>query len=702
MVGRAATGAVNADLHQGLDLVISASWTVIIGFLLMLPLGLLNAAQGHPMLVELKNGETLNGHLVSCDTWMNLTLKEVVQTSPEGDKFFRLPEVYVRGNNIKYLRVPDDIVDLVKDQQQNQPSSRGRGGPVGRGEHGGRDRGRGPNILQGSSGSERRQHVHCRSRNTRTQHWPLQSINPHQTRRELRDDFFQSRSSVSYETRGRGLQETYDDLWAMCRKADYLKVQALVEHLIKVRGEKPNRRIYDALILANAHAEYGSPAEVTKLLQEMDDEGITADSATYHAVIRVLAIHPDHLLRTDILSCLRQRWYSLTKEGYHDLVTGLIRERQLELALQYLETMQVNQIRVSPWLFDMLIYTLCDVGEFDEAVRLVHQRLDLGELMISGGLWYHLLDTASRAIHHQGTLFVYNARVVTSYLNPPSGVCTNILICAARHGDAKLATAVLRKLSERSGSSLQLQHYESLIEAYITAGDLFSALDLLTTMLTAGQAPTESSTRPIFIYLKRSRHHPMMAVHVLEELRDQARPIPIAALNTVLQAYIQQGNLPAALHVYNSISLYTASPPTERPQKPLVPNTTTFNGLLRGCAQAKDKAKAMFLASEMVALQVRPNALTYDRLVLVCLTGDQDLTDAWRYVEEMRGWGFAMRGGTAVALARKACEHKDERVWGLSKAKGGMLETWKVDQLMSEYWGKTPDAAGERARTVEA
>lgn len=47
-----------------------------------LPLGLLNAAQGHPMLVELKNGETLNGHLVMCDTWMNLTLKEVVQTSP--------------------------------------------------------------------------------------------------------------------------------------------------------------------------------------------------------------------------------------------------------------------------------------------------------------------------------------------------------------------------------------------------------------------------------------------------------------------------------------------------------------------------------------------------------------------------------------------------------------------------------------------
>ncbi|KAJ5604520.1 hypothetical protein N7510_009674 [Penicillium lagena] len=55
------------------------------------------------MLVELKNGETLNGHLVNCDNWMNLILREVVQTSPEGDRFFRLPEVYIRGNNVCLL-----------------------------------------------------------------------------------------------------------------------------------------------------------------------------------------------------------------------------------------------------------------------------------------------------------------------------------------------------------------------------------------------------------------------------------------------------------------------------------------------------------------------------------------------------------------------------------------------------------------------
>ncbi|KAG8167036.1 hypothetical protein KVR01_002725 [Diaporthe batatas] len=96
------------------------------------------------MLVELKNGETLNGHLVNCDTWMNLTLKEVVQTSPEGDRFTRLPEAYVKGNNIKYLRVPDEIIDIVKEQQANhQGGFRGGRGGQNRGDHGGRGGDRG-------------------------------------------------------------------------------------------------------------------------------------------------------------------------------------------------------------------------------------------------------------------------------------------------------------------------------------------------------------------------------------------------------------------------------------------------------------------------------------------------------------------------------------------------------------------------------
>ncbi len=47
----------------------------------MLPLTLLKTAENHPMLIELKNGDTYNGRLVSCNVFMNICLKDVICTS---------------------------------------------------------------------------------------------------------------------------------------------------------------------------------------------------------------------------------------------------------------------------------------------------------------------------------------------------------------------------------------------------------------------------------------------------------------------------------------------------------------------------------------------------------------------------------------------------------------------------------------------
>lgn len=67
--------------------------------------------------MELKSGETFNGHLINCDSYMNLTLNHVFQTSPLGDQFFQLPECYLRGNTIKYIRVNEDLLQSIKTQQ---------------------------------------------------------------------------------------------------------------------------------------------------------------------------------------------------------------------------------------------------------------------------------------------------------------------------------------------------------------------------------------------------------------------------------------------------------------------------------------------------------------------------------------------------------------------------------------------------------
>ena len=56
----------------------------------MLPLTLLKAAENHPMLIELKNGDTYNGRLVSCNVFMNVCLKDVICTSKVSAGIFYL------------------------------------------------------------------------------------------------------------------------------------------------------------------------------------------------------------------------------------------------------------------------------------------------------------------------------------------------------------------------------------------------------------------------------------------------------------------------------------------------------------------------------------------------------------------------------------------------------------------------------------
>ncbi|CAB4066649.1 LSM4 [Lepeophtheirus salmonis] len=90
----------------------------------MLPLSLLRTAQNHPMLVELKN---------------------VICTSRDGDRFWRMQECYIRGSTIKYLRIPDDVIEMVKDDVMTKGSGRVGGRGRGRGGFnvGGRGRNRG-------------------------------------------------------------------------------------------------------------------------------------------------------------------------------------------------------------------------------------------------------------------------------------------------------------------------------------------------------------------------------------------------------------------------------------------------------------------------------------------------------------------------------------------------------------------------------
>jgi len=214
-------------------------------------------------------------------------------------------------------------------------------------------------------------------------------------------------------------------------------------------------------------------------------------------------------------------------------------------------------------------------------------------------------------------------------------------------------------------------------------------------MSKAGLEPDSSTTRPIYLHLSQAPDLPFKAWEVLKSLSNDDHVIPAAAANVVIEASIAVGRFEDAVELYKE--LYTICEGG--------PDTETFNVILQSASRRRNKDLAMFLASEMQALGVKPDLLTYDRLILVCLRED-DYEDAFRYLEEMtevgkqreeagqKGWW--MRGGTATAMVRRCVVAGDERAWdildkmdkrgiGNYKLRGWVKENWKGAPRMVEH-----------------
>jgi len=96
---------------------------------------------------------------------------------------------------------------------------------------------------------------------------------------------------------------------------------------------------------------------------------------------------------------MRQRWITLTANGWHDVITGYIREGQIEQALEGIEQVQQAGVSIQGWLYDMVVYALCDADEPDEALRIMQDQIAAGNYNVSHSVWYYVFDNGCKLLH---------------------------------------------------------------------------------------------------------------------------------------------------------------------------------------------------------------------------------------------------------------------------------------------------------------
>lgn len=379
----------------------------------------------------------------------------------------------------------------------------------------------------------------------------------------------------------------------------------------------------------------------------------TGSSANRSFPIQTLAIHPDHLLRTEIMRKLRDRWLPLSPAGWHNVVAGYIRERQYEMALETFERMELQHIPVQDWLFRLLVYNIIDAGEFDEALRLMRSRVEAGH-NISPNLWFLALDLASAALHGPLTTYIWNEQVELGYINPSHGVCDNVLIIASRTGNIKLATAVLGLLAQRT-ANFKSSDYETVIEAYIAANDMEYALRVLCMMGATVVGAHESSVRSILSHWITTDSNPRDIWATLKKLKEEEKlEIPFAAANGVIELCALQSDADTSLELYREFHTVCTTGV----------ETSTFNHLIDLCRRTKKREMGAFFIKEMIRMRLLPSRKTYENLVMFCLDSGY-YEDAYKYLLEMNGSGFGLTQGVKKSISEKCSGLTDEHAIAL-------------------------------------
>ncbi|KAF8249963.1 hypothetical protein K440DRAFT_659939 [Wilcoxina mikolae CBS 423.85] len=446
---------------------------------------------------------------------------------------------------------------------------------------------------------------------------------------------------------------------------------AAASQYVSTGSLSPSLELYNVLMSAAAGARHDSMKSAAfQLLAEMKTRGIQPNAPIYYSLLRLLAKSPDYLRRAEVLQEMQQRWFALNDEAWAWVVQGYIKDRQMELAVDMVLEREGRGFEVGNAVYRDLIAGLTQVGEVNEALRILVRIEGVdGERYWKGTLkqerrkkmWFDLLLVAARDMRYETTKYTWNkirgAKTLLPLFNPPTGLCDIVLNCAARYGDAALAEDVVGYLND-SEIPLHEHHYAAQIEAYAlsTPPNVPKIFSTLASMHAADIPPHKHTARAALPILSSSRTAADSAAAALAPNNTN----PLASVELVMAAYTQLPDLAAAMQIYTSLPTLTSAKPT----------THTVNILLSGCADAKNSELAMYLVAEMRAMHVRPDAASYDALVRVC----SPKQEAFLYLEEMKAAGFRAARRTYVDLIT-TCVNAGDR----ERAEMVMKEMAEVD-----------------------
>lgn len=247
-------------------------------------------------------------------------------------------------------------------------------------------------------------------------------------------------------------------------------------NLIYNKLQPPNAVQYEALIFANASAEYGCAENLQNLIQEMEEMEIPFNVNLYCAILRTLVIHPDTGILNRVIEACENQWIEIDSEMRHLICAAYLRAGMPEIALEHLERLEswtaksalgvtrsgVQRGQAELWLYVLFIDHLAALNDWEGVMRVCYRLCDdtsygiplaSRHLDIPYSFWHSVLEKASVAKDKWVTFWIWESWVLKAWVRPSPETCLQVLEICAQSGaicTAETACMILRFLSKET------------------------------------------------------------------------------------------------------------------------------------------------------------------------------------------------------------------------------------------------------------
>ncbi|KAG0173851.1 hypothetical protein DFQ28_002558 [Apophysomyces sp. BC1034] len=416
---------------------------------------------------------------------------------------------------------------------------------------------------------------------------------------------------------------------------------------IHSKGLKFDINTYNAVL--SAYAKVQDYGVLLKMLQDMERDGLKPSVETYNVIAESIAERGEFRLMRKVMDSMEKNKIEPSASTYHQILRCLCNNEQLEQAMDTLELMQEKGVSPNLASYGTLIGCCLKMSDSTTAYQLLKQAENANmAIETQPNIYMDVMRSVALSDEYDATRYCWDAIVEKYNIRPDEGACLEVLRVAAKAGDTKLVTEVIRKLST-SGYPYKEHYFTPLMEAFLSKDDLKSAFNVLDIMRVSGITLGMRSTLPIQEKLRKNIDAIDKAYYLLEELKQEGKAVDVTAFNVVVKACAQAGDIERTVATYR-----------EAANLGVTPDVDTYNAVLEVCVETRMQGMGEVVIQEMKKADVPPNVETYGKMIALACT-QKNYENAFTYLEEMKSYGVIPPETTYAVLLRKLAAEGDPR-----------------------------------------